>query len=109
MTKIIEPQLPTNMEIRGRIGRAREENEQGLYGAGIYAQADYGAIASTVKCKYDGIYQMRKCHEGRIPVRMKLYKQKATSSPALDANRLKFSDGMTAWKNLTTEQKKYII
>lgn len=105
MTKILGFTLPTNQEIRGRIGRAREESEQGLYGAGIYAEADYGAEESTPQHEYDGIYQMRVCHEGRIPVKMKLYKQKYTTSVELQANRTKFTAAMTAWKALTDEQK----
>lgn len=54
----------------------------------------------------NGIYQMRMTKKGKIPIKMKFYVPTNPRSVLQQANRQKFADAMTAWKNLTFEQRK---
>lgn len=53
-----------------------------------------------------GIYQMRMCKEGKIPIRMKFYKPSDPKTIPQQANRSKFGDAVLAWQNLTYQQKQ---
>ena len=55
---------------------------------------------------YKGIYQMRRCKEGIIPIRMKFYKPSNPRTILQQANRQKYADGVLGWQSLTDEQKK---
>lgn len=52
-----------------------------------------------------GIYQMRMTKRGKVPVKMKFYAPTNPMTEAQQANRQKFADAMSAWGELTTEQK----
>lgn len=52
-----------------------------------------------------GIYQMRMTKRGKVPVKMKFYAPTNPMTEPQQANRQKFADAMSAWGELTTEQK----
>lgn len=106
MTKLYTLKLPKAIAISGRIGRPAEPERRGTYGVAVAGVAGYGDDGTAGLPAYCGIYQMRRCREGRIPIRMRLYDQKYTTSEILQANRTKFREGMDAWKELTEAQQK---
>jgi len=55
--------------------------------------------------EWAGIYQMRSCHEGKIPIRMKFYAPPETPARIANPRRAICADGVSAWKLLTDEQK----
>jgi len=76
------------------------------YGEGIFGVSEYGGGGEVSNTDFYGVYQMRKCKEGRVIIRMKFYKKNNPQTVAQQANRQKFADAELAWQNLTTEQKK---
>jgi len=61
--------------------------------------------AGFVPALENGIYQMRQCLEGKIPIRMKFYAPPPSNTPAQKIWRDKYAAGVLAWQSLTTEQK----
>jgi hypothetical protein len=102
MTKIIGIQKPWCVTVRKKIGKPSLAN----YGTTIFGEGFYGGEAGDGDKDFYGVYQMRKCKEGRVIVRMKFYKKNNPQTEAQQANRQKFADAELAWQNLTTEQKK---
>jgi hypothetical protein len=105
MTKVNLAELPCALQIRGRIGRPKPPAERGQYGVAVAGVAGYGDDGTAGLPAGVGIYQMRHCTNGYVPVRMKLYDQKYTTSEILQANRNKFREAMDLWKTLTKQQK----
>lgn len=83
MTKIIGIISPFSSSIRGNIG----------------SQADI--LTNPVA----GIYQMRKCLEGKIPIKMKFYRPTNPRTIKQQANRIKLRDAVIAWSLLTDAEK----
>lgn len=83
MTKIIGIQAPYSLEIRGNIGNPTT------------------ALISPIA----GIYQMRKCLEGKIPIKMVFYRPTNPRTSLQQANRAKIRDAVIAWSLLTDNQK----
>ena len=54
----------------------------------------------------NGIYQNRMTKKGKVPIKMKFYTPTNPQTAPQQANRQKFTDAMTAWGNLTNEQKE---
>ena len=52
-----------------------------------------------------GIYQMRKCHEGKIPIQINFYLYVITHTPGQQTRREKFVAAVAEWQGLTEEQK----
>lgn len=52
-----------------------------------------------------GIYQLRKCKEGKISCKSKFYTPYNPNSPSQQFWRKKYADGVLAWQGLTPEQK----
>jgi len=52
-----------------------------------------------------GIYQMRMTKRGKRPIKMKFYTPTNPQTIPQQANRIKFTNAMTAWGLLTAEQK----
>lgn len=105
MTIVATTALPCARIIRGRIGRPAPPEARGTYGVAVAGVAGYGDDGTAGLPAFCGIYQMRNCRDGRLPVRMKLYDQKYTTSEILQANRSKFRQAMDAWKVLDSSQK----
>lgn len=54
-----------------------------------------------------GIYQMRMTRRGKVPIRMKFYSPTNPQTVAQQANRAKYTDAVSAWQNLTDEEKTF--
>lgn len=113
------------------VGSIERTNDTGLvgklgqgfqYGERIYGKAHYGdeeiynpASENGVKINGDyffgdmdniwGIYQRRHNKDKTIFARLKFYNPKNPQTIPQQANRNKFTAGMVAWGNLTSEQK----
>lgn len=55
---------------------------------------------------YRGIYQMRHCKIGYVPIKMKFYEPYNPQTEPQQTNRQKLADAVAAWQSLTTEQKR---
>lgn len=106
MTKVLTPQYPYSLTIRKRFGRPIYEEDGGLYGAAVYARGEYGGGANEPEHPTHGIYQMRHCIEGYIPVQMKFYRPANPNTEAQQTVRAKMADAVSAWQALTDEQKE---
>ncbi len=84
MTKILGIQEPFCTEIRGKIGED----------------------VTPLPYSWWGIYQMRLCKEGKIPIRMKFYVPTNPRTVPQQSNRAKFADAVLAWQNLTYTEKQ---
>ena len=105
MTKLIRtkdtpPFITHTSTIRKRLGK--DTGRFGLMHFGIY---EYGA-QNEIGLAHTGVYQMRKCSEGIIPVKMRfqITREETPTAPRV-ANWTKFATGVAAWQALTTEQK----
>lgn len=80
--------------------------DTGRFGLFCFGDYDFGEFHARGR-ELDGVYQMRHCHDGIIPVKMRFakeYKNYAVGNRAIGRN--KFAAGMAAWKALTDEEKK---
>ena len=105
MTKMLRvkggPQLvPFIKTIRNKLN-----HDTGRFGLFSFGNYEFGA-ENEIGRDLDGVYQMRKCNEGIIPVKMRFQiTREETPTPARIANWGKFASAMTAWQALTDEQK----
>ena len=83
MTIITHKDAPYSTVVRKKIGNADEPDPPAHY----------------------GIYQMRHCKAGILPIRMKFYEPFNPQTIPQQANRGKFAAAVLAWQNLTQEQK----
>jgi len=74
-----------------------------LIGFGI--SGNIGKVGDPDPLNVNGIYQMRMTKKGKVPIKMKFYTPANPETIPQQANRQKFADAMTAWGNLTDEQK----
>ena len=80
--------------------------DTGRFGLFCYGDYDFGEHHARGR-ELDGVYQMRHCYDGLIPVKMRFakeYKNQAVGNRAIGRN--KFAAGMSAWGGLTPEQKE---
>ena len=105
MTKILGIAKPYGVKISKKWGRPTK------YGVALYADNQYGddgygagAFGNTDDLGY-GIYQQRKCKEGKITVKMKFYEPTQTWSQAKEDSQNKFAAAVAAYQLLTAEQK----
>lgn len=105
MTKLIRTKdSPPIIPFVGRITKklGNDTGRIGTFHAGNY---QYGSD-NEIGFDLHGVYQTRKCIEGKIPVKMRFRKNyKRTYTPALIAHFAKFKSGSIAWKALTDEQR----
>jgi len=107
MTKVLSQERFCDFGVRGKFGRAFE------YGQRIYGQCRYGAEEpkidtgiGTPQIRF-GIYQRRKENGKIFYVRENFYIPSNPRTETQQAWRDVFTAGMTAWKALTDEQKKW--
>lgn len=97
-TYLLHPFVKT---IRGKIGR-----ETGKFGTFNFGDYEFGAD-NSVGLDTSGVYQMRHCLDGIIPVKMKFRKNNnRIFSAALIASENKFKNAQESWFNLTIEQQQ---
>lgn len=70
-----------------------------------FGSAIFGDVLFGDYLLLSGIYQMRMCEEGKIPIRLKSYNFKITNTEAQQIQRQKYADGVLAWQGLTNEEK----
>jgi len=106
MTKLLRvkgaaPSVPFVKTIRNRI-----YHDTGRFGLFNYGNYEFGA-ENEIGRDLDGVYQMRDCVEGKIPVKMRFQlTREETPTEARVANWTKFAEAVAAWQALTDEQKK---
>lgn len=106
MVKVNSQERFVDFGARGKFGMAWE------YGEKIYGQDRYGVeeieppAGSGLSGKRWGIYQKRKKLGEVFYVKMHFYIPTNPNSTAQQTQRNKFKDGMTAWKDLTDEEKE---
>jgi len=106
MTKLLKYKgapraIPFIKTIRNRLYR-----DTGRFGLFNYGNYEFGA-ENEIGRDFDGVYQMRNCVEGKIPVKMRfqLTREETPTAPRV-ANWNKFAAAVAAWQALTDEQKK---
>lgn len=105
MTKLLrikgaQPAVPFIKTIRNKLNR-----DTGRYGLFNYGNYEYGA-ENEIGRDMDGVYQMRNCEEGYIPVKMRFQKtREETPTDARVAVWAKFANAVSGWLALTDEQK----
>jgi hypothetical protein len=105
MTKLLRykgapPAVPFIKEIRNRLGK-----DTGRFGLFEFGNYEFGSI-NAIGRDLDGVYQMRRCSEGKIPVKMRFQEtREETATPARVANWSKFASAVASWQALTDEQK----
>jgi len=116
MTKVQATARGNNTGIFGRIGQGYEYGER-VYARIQYADEEvydpgsefgariYGDFFYGITGKLWGIYQRRTTVDKVSYTRMKFYTPKNPRTAPQVTNRNKFTVGMTAWSNLTNEQK----
>lgn len=105
MTKVIGIRRPWAITVRKKFGRAVYEENGSIYGTNSYGVHEYGRGESKPETEYHGVYQMRRCKEGYIPVQMRFYKPTNPRTALQQSNRDKIRAGVIAWQALTNEQK----
>jgi len=106
MTKVIGIRMPYGIELRKGFGRPVYEDDGGIYGSTSYGRGIFAFGEAVPESPYHGIYQMRRCKEGRIPVQMKFYRPTNPRTEIQQANRTKMANAVLAWQALTPEQKE---
>jgi len=94
MTKVLGSQFPYSVLIQKKVISVLP------FGVAFFGYVNYGSLHLS-----SGIYQMRKCREGRIPVKMEFYSPGAPKDPGQIASQQKLSAAVLAWQNLTDEQR----
>lgn len=74
-------------------------------GWGIRGKIGAGPKQTTDNTGTNGIWQMRMTKRGKVPVKMKFYKQLAPYTETQLATQTKFAAAMAAWVALTPTQK----
>jgi len=75
----------------------------------LYSIQPHGKIgdpAGQSENPWYGIYQRRHCQEGIISCRLNFYTPTNPQTVPQQANRSKFSSGVSAWQALSAEQRK---
>jgi len=92
--------VPRTSTIRNRLGK-----DTGRFGLFHYGNYEFGS-ENEIGRDFDGVYQMRHCIEGILPVKMRFQvtREEALSAPRV-ANWNKFKAAETAWHALTDEQR----
>lgn len=116
MTKVQSTNRTNDFGLIGRLGQAYQYGER-IYGANRYGneevynpQSEYGA-KDYGNFEYGdtgniwGLYQRRHNKSKVIYSRLKFYTPKNPQTAPQQNNRTKFTNGMTAWGNLTANQK----
>lgn len=105
MVKILGIQKPYCVRLRRKFGWPVDSESCAVFGVGVFGKAFYGNPEGAAADPSFGIYQQRKCKEGKISIRMKFYAPPYTRTEGQDVCRVNFADAVSAWQALTTEQK----
>jgi hypothetical protein len=116
MTKVEGKDKVKSFGIYGKLGQAYEYGNK-IYGANYYGNEEtsdeqseyglknYGNFEYGSDSKMWGIYQRRHGKGKTVYTKLKFYIPKNPRTVSQQNNRTKFINGMTAWANLTENQK----
>ena len=76
-----------------------------VFGVGVFGIDDFGAATQVQTDLFAGIYQQRKCREGKITIREKFYVPTQTWSQAKEDSQNKFKAAISAYQILTESEK----
>jgi len=76
-----------------------------LFGIAVLGIDDYGAAAQIKTDLFAGIYQQRKCREGKITIKEKFYVPTQRYTAVAIAARAKFAAAVAAYQILTEAQR----
>ena len=105
MTKLIRtkdapPIIPFCKRITKKLG-----NDTGRFGLFHFGAFEYGS-ENEIGLDFHGVYQMRHCIEGYIPVKTRFrVTNRKTLTPAIIASQNKFAGAPAAWRALTDSQR----
>lgn len=99
MTKVLRTKL-NKTEIPPNVLTRKKWDSRSYFGRLVFGLEGYGA-----KDDQWGIYQLRKCKEGKISVREKFYGTPPSWSEALQTAQDKFAAAVAAYQILTAEQR----
>ena len=105
MTKIFGIAKPYGVKISKKWGQPGGAGSPAYYGRGIFGETIYGDITEIPVDPSFGIYQQRKCKEGKITIKMKFYTPRNPRTENQQANRAIFAAAVAAYQLLTAEQK----
>jgi hypothetical protein len=105
--KILGFKLPSSVGVSRSLGSPDSYGVTAVPGQALCGVCELGAndFAEAFDCF--GVYQMRQCKEGRIPVKMKFYNYRYTNSEKQIRDRTKMRNAVLAWQNLTPEAKAW--
>ena len=106
MTKIIGIRKPWAITIKKKFGDPKSAVSGGFFGEAFFGTGGYGSTDPNPNAEFYGIYQMRRCKEGRIPIQMKFYKPTNPQTVDQQSQRAKITTAVSEWQNLTDEQKE---
>ena len=105
MTKVLGIRKPWAVQIRKKFGDPNAAVSGGFFGEAFFGTGGYGSTDPNPNAEFYGIYQMRKCREGKIPIQMKFYKPTNPQTMAQSIQRSKITIAVAEWQLLTDEQK----
>lgn len=105
MTKVLGIRKPWAVTIRKKFGDPKAAVSGGFFGEAFYGTGGYGSTDPNPNAEFYGIYQMRRCKEGKIPIQMKFYKPTNPQTLDQQAQRSKITVAVAEWQNLTDEAK----
>jgi hypothetical protein len=106
MTKITGAQTPYSITVRKKIGRSGVPESPAQFGVVVIGKTDFGSLSFAPDQEAFGIYQMRMCKEGKVPIRMKFYAPTESEARLANPWRGYFANAVAAWQVLTSEQKQ---
>ena len=103
--KIVGFHLPSSVGISRSFGNPDSFGYTSVPGQAVPGICELGFDDYDPAFATFGVYQMRRCKEGRIPVKMKFYNYRYTNSEKQIRDRTKMRNAVLAWQALTPEAK----
>ena len=105
MAEVTATERLNDFGLVGKLGKATEYGEK-IFGQGYYGEEEITGLTGTwLEISKWGIYQRRHNQGKVIYSKMKFYTPTNPRTASQTTQRNKFTAGMTAWANLTNEQK----
>ena len=105
MAEVTATERLNDFGLVGKLGKATEYGEK-IFGQGYYGEEEITGLAGTwLETSKWGIYQRRHKLGKVVYAKLKFYTPTNPRTASQTTQRNKFTAGMTAWANLTNEQK----
>lgn len=105
MSKVLGVTPPFAHVIRQKLGRPGGLVSSSEFGSAVFGDVYLGYVADSPSYGFYGIYQMRKCKEGKIPILMKFYSPSNPQTEDQQANRSNFANAVSGWQGLSESEK----